>query len=82
MAVTKDTPASPAVGKKQPVEYIVDKDDVNETPLDNYFSWIDNREMFECFNCLSDKECYINLPEDMVDTNFRHGKYQRTTGCR
>jgi hypothetical protein len=30
----KDTPASLAVGKKQPAEYIIDKDDVNETPLD------------------------------------------------
>ncbi len=30
----KDTPASPAVGKKWPAEYIIDKDDVNETPLD------------------------------------------------
>jgi hypothetical protein len=30
----KDTPASPAVGKKRPAEYIIDKDDVDETPLD------------------------------------------------
>jgi hypothetical protein len=30
----KDTPASPAVGKKQPTEYIIDKEDVDETPLD------------------------------------------------
>jgi hypothetical protein len=45
----KDTPVSTAVGKKQPTEYIIDEDDVNETALDNYFSWIDDREMFECF---------------------------------
>jgi hypothetical protein len=25
--------------------------------------------MFECFKCLFDEECYLNLPEDMVDTN-------------
>ncbi len=25
--------------------------------------------MFECFKCLPDKECYLNLPDDMVDTN-------------
>jgi hypothetical protein len=58
------------VGKKQPAEYIIDEqDDNNETPLDNYFSWIEDREMFECFKCLPDKECYLNLPDDMVDTN-------------
>ncbi len=61
--------ASPAVGKKQPAEYIINKDDVNEKPLDNYFSWTDNREMFECFKCLPDKECYLNLPDNMVDNN-------------
>ncbi len=65
----KDTLASPAVGKKQPAEYIIDKDDVDETPLDNYFSWIDDREMFECFKCLPDKECHLNLPDNMVHTN-------------
>ncbi len=51
----KDTPASPAVGKKRPAEYIIDKDDVNETPLDNCFSWSDDREMFQCSNSLSAK---------------------------
>ena len=25
--------------------------------------------MFECFKCLPDKECYLNLPDDTVDTN-------------
>ncbi len=56
------------VGKKRPTEYSIDVDDVNETPLDNYFSWVDNREMFECFKCLPDKECYLNLPVNMFDT--------------
>ena len=65
----KDTPASPMVGKKQPAEHSINKDDVNETPLDNFFSWVDNREMFECFKFLPDKECYLNLPGDMVNTN-------------
>jgi hypothetical protein len=60
---------SPAVGKEQLGEYIIDKDDVNETPLDIYFSWTDNREMFECFKCLPDKECYLNLPDGMVASN-------------
>jgi hypothetical protein len=35
------------VGKKPPAEHGIDKDDVDETPLDNYFSWVDEREMFE-----------------------------------
>jgi hypothetical protein len=65
----KDTPASPAVGKKRPVEHSINVDDVDKTPLDNYFSWVDDREMFECFKCLPDKECYLNLPDDMVDAN-------------
>jgi hypothetical protein len=65
----KDTLASPAVGKKQPAEHSINEDDVNETPLDNYFSWVDNREMVECFKCLPDEECYLNLLDDMVDTN-------------
>jgi hypothetical protein len=65
----KDTPASPTVGKKQPAEYIIEEDDVIETPLDNYFAWTDDIEMFECFKCLPDEECYLNLPDDMVDNN-------------
>ncbi len=65
----KDTPASPAVGKKWPAKHSIDEDDVNETPLDNYFSWVDDREIFVCFKCLPGNECYLNLPDDMVDTN-------------
>ncbi len=60
---------SSAVGKKQPAEHSIIEDDVNETPLNNYFSWVDDREMFECFKCLPDEECYLNLPDNMVDTN-------------
>jgi hypothetical protein len=67
MAVAESTPASPAAGKKRPTEYIIDKDDVNETPLDNYFSWTDAREMFECYAYLPDKECYLNLSADIVE---------------
>jgi hypothetical protein len=51
----KDTPASPMVGKKQPAEHSINEDDVNETPLDNYFSWVDDREMVECFKCHPDE---------------------------
>jgi hypothetical protein len=64
----KDNPESPVVGKKQPAEKNIDKDDVDETPLDNYFSWTEDREMFECFKFLPDKECYLNLPDNMVDS--------------
>jgi hypothetical protein len=57
------------VGKKQPTEHSINEDDGNETPLDNYFSWVEDREMFECFKCLPDEECYLHLPVNMVDTN-------------
>jgi hypothetical protein len=62
-------PASLAVGKKQPAENNIDKDDVNETPLDYYFLWTDNREMLDCSKCLPGKECYLNTPDNMVDNN-------------
>jgi hypothetical protein len=65
----KDTPASPTVRKKQPAENNIDQDDVNETLLDNYFSWTDDREMLDCFKCLTDKACYLNRPDNMVDNN-------------
>jgi hypothetical protein len=45
----EDAPASPAVGKKQPAEHNIDKDDVDETDLDNYFSRIDEK----CLNALN-----------------------------
>jgi hypothetical protein len=51
-----DSPASPVVGKKQPSEDNNDKSYVDETPLDNYFSWTDDREMLDCFTYLPDKE--------------------------
>jgi hypothetical protein len=57
------------VGKKQPAEYRIDENDVNETLHENNFSWVDDREMFECFKGLPDKECYLNLPDNMVATN-------------
>jgi hypothetical protein len=38
MAVAEGYLASPAVRKKHPAEYIIDEDDVNDPPLDNYFS--------------------------------------------
>jgi hypothetical protein len=30
--------------------HVIDEDDVNETHLDNYFSWIDNREILIALN--------------------------------
>jgi hypothetical protein len=53
------------VGKKRPAKYIIDEDDIDGTPLDNYFSW----HMIYCFKCLTDKENYLNLPDNIVDNN-------------
>jgi hypothetical protein len=57
------------VGKQQPAGNNIDKDDINEAPLDNYFFWTDNKEMLNCSTCLPDKKCYLNLPDDIVDNN-------------
>ncbi len=57
------------MGEKYPAEKIIDKNDVDETPLDNCLSWTDVREMLDCFNCLPDKEYYFDLPENMIDNN-------------
>ena len=66
----KDTPAPPAVGKKRPAAFISNPEsDVEDTPLDNYFSWTDDQEMLQCFTCLPDEECYLNLPGDLVTDN-------------
>jgi hypothetical protein len=66
----KDTPAPPAVGKKQPTAFISNSEsDVEDTPLDNYFSWTDDQEMLHCFTRLPDKECYLNLPGDLITDN-------------
>ncbi len=57
------------VEKKQPAENNIDKDDVNKTPLVDYFSWTDGREMLDCFKCLPDEEFYLDLPDNMIDNN-------------
>ncbi len=66
----KDTPTRPAVGKKQPVAFISNSEsNVEDTPLDNYFSWTDDPKMLQCFTYLPDKECYLNLPDDLITDN-------------
>ncbi len=66
----KDNPTPPAVGKKQPAAFISNPEsDVEDTPYDNYFSWTDDREMCQCFKCLPNKECYLNLPDDLITDN-------------
>ncbi len=55
--------------QKRPAEDNIDKSDVKETPLDNYFLWTDGREMLHCFTCLPNKECHLNLPDNMIDNN-------------
>jgi len=41
----------------------------DDTPLDNFFSLIEDSEMRECFTCLPSEECYLNLPDDLVSDN-------------
>jgi hypothetical protein len=66
----KDTPTPPVVGKKRPTAIISKSEsDVEDTPLDNYFSWTDDKETLKCFACLPDEECYLNLPDDLVTEN-------------
>ena len=38
-------------------------------PLNSHFSWTDNKELAICVLCLPDKDCYLNLPTDMVEDN-------------
>ncbi len=45
------------VGKKEP------RQDLAES----YFSWTDDKEMVECFLNLRDEECYLNLPDKIID---------------
>ena len=53
----KDTPMPPAVGKKRPTAFISNSEsDVEDTLLDNYFSWTDDQDMLQCFTCLPDEE--------------------------
>jgi hypothetical protein len=66
----KDTPMPPVVRKKQPAAMISNSEsDVEDTPLDNYFSWTDDKEILEYFTCLPAKECYLNLPDYLVTDN-------------
>ncbi len=66
----KDTLTPPAVGKKWPAAFISNSEsDVEDTPLDNYFSWTYDQEMLQCFTRLPDEECYLNLPDDLITDN-------------
>jgi hypothetical protein len=66
----KDSPAPPAVGKKQPTAFISSPEsNVEDTPLDNYFSWTDDQKMLQCFTCLPDEDCYLNLLGDLIRDN-------------
>ncbi len=58
------------VGKKQPAAFISNPEsNVEDTPLDNYFSWTDDQEMLQYFTHLPDEECYLNLPNDLITDN-------------
>lgn len=54
------------MGKKHhsPTDNNSESDD--ETPLDNFFSYTEDSEILECFACLLSKECYFNLPDDLI----------------
>jgi hypothetical protein len=52
-----DDPMSPVLGKSVTPDNNRDiADDIDL--LDNHFSWTDDRELIDCFLCLSDKDCY------------------------
>ena len=55
--------------QKRPAEDNIDKSDVKETPLDNYFSWSNDGEMLNSFTCLPHKEWHLNLPDNLIDNN-------------
>jgi hypothetical protein len=53
---------------------------MGKTPLDNYFSWTDDKDMRKCFACLPDEECYLNLPDDLVTDNPLEWKISKKIG--
>jgi transposase InsO family protein len=70
MPLVSDEPTSPAVGKKSATlddnREIADDSD----PLDNHHIWIDDiRDIIECFACLHEDDCYLNLPSDLQADN-------------
>ena len=70
MPLVSDKPTSPAVGKKSATlddnREIADDSD----PLDNHHIWIDDiRDIIDCFACLAEDDCYLNLPSDLQADN-------------
>jgi len=65
-----DDRVSPAVGKKSATPADNREIASNSDPLDNHHSWIDDiKDVIECFSCIVDEECFLNLPSDMDDDN-------------
>ena len=65
-----DTLVSSVLEKKQPAAVISNSEsDVEDTPLDNYFSLTYDSKMLECFACLPNEECSLNLSDDLVTDN-------------
>jgi hypothetical protein len=63
-------PGTTRGGKKRPAAFISNPEsNVEDTPLDNYFSWTDGQEILQCFTRLPDEECYLNLPGDFSTDN-------------
>ena len=65
-----DDQASPAVGKTNATPADNSNINSNNVPLDNHHSWIDNiKDVLECYNCIIEKDCFLNLPSNMDDNN-------------
>ncbi len=66
-----DDQASPAVvGKKNATP--TDNSDIasDSDPLDNHHSWIDDiKDVVECYSCIIEEECFLNLPSNMDEDN-------------
>ena len=65
-----DDQVSPTVGKKNATP--ADNSDIasNSDLLDNHHSWIDDiKDVIECYNCIIEEECFLNLPADMDEDN-------------
>ena len=65
-----DDQASPAVGKKNATPADNREIASDSNPLDNHHLWIDDiKDVMECYSCIVDEECFLNLPSDMDDDN-------------
>jgi hypothetical protein len=65
-----DDQASPAVGKKNATP--ADNSNIfsDSDLLSNHHLWIDDiKDVIECYSCIIEEECFLNLPIDMDEDN-------------